>query len=534
MPGFIRPWPLLIPVLCVVIGGGLGCLSGCGQRAAEPPSPSEGPAPTPATTNTNLPEDIENQVHNFCGVACHRYPAPDTFPRKHWRAEVERGFRFFDQSGYALNPPKLADVVRYYEERAPEEYPPANTPPATKPLGIALAPISYPPPPGGPRPMISHVQAIRLPRSGLRAAEVTDQEPLSLLACDMSGGRLLVLRPGDPNPAWRELARVPSPAHAEVLDLDGDGWLDILVADLGSFAPTDRRCGSVVWLRGRKDGSFQTHTLLKNVGRVADVQAADFRGTGKRDLVVGVFGLHTTGEVLFLENRTTDWDAPQFVPHLVDNRHGTIHVPITDLNGDGRPDFVALIGQEHETVVAFLNEGGGRFGKKTLYTAPHPGWGSSGIQLVDMNGDGRIDVLYTNGDILDEPYLWKPYHGVQWLENKGDLRFEHHRIADMYGVHHAVAAPVTGKQWPDVVAVSFLPGDKFPDRVERRADAVVLFEQTAPGRFERHTLATGSCDAVVCAVADLYRTGRLDIVVGNFSSMTTDHPVTIWKNLGKK
>ena len=67
-----------------------------------------------------------------------------------------------------------------------------------------------------------------------------------------------------------------------------------------------------------------------------------------------------------------------------------------------------------------------------------------------MNGDGKLDVLYSNGDILDEPYLWKPYHGVSWLENKGDMKFEHHRIADMYGVHNAMAADFFGTGRPDV------------------------------------------------------------------------------------
>jgi hypothetical protein len=350
----------------------------------------------------------------------------------------------------------------------------------------------------------------------------------------MQAGRILALNPRDPSPAWKELAKVPNPAHSEVVDLNGDGILDILVADLGSFPPTDRRCGSVVWLRGKRDGTFEPVTLLANVGRVADVRTADFRGTGKLDLVVAVFGLHDTGEILILENRTIDWSKPEFAPHVLDERHGAIHVPVTDLNGDGRPDFVALISQEHEVVVGFLNEGGGRFAKKTLYAAPHPGWGSSGIELVDMNGDGRLDVLYTNGDILDEPYLWKPYHGVQWLENRGELKFEHRRIADMYGVHHAVAAKVTGKTLPDVLAVSFLPADKFADRAARKADAVVLFEQTAPGKFERHTLVTASCDAVVCAAADLYGTGRIDLVVGNFSAPDSADPVTIWKNRGRR
>ncbi len=504
-------------------------ISGCREHKVDVPT-TEHAQPAPP-----LPADIELQVHTFCGGACHAYPPADAFPRKYWRAEVERGFHFFEKSTLALSPPKFSHIIRYYEERAPEEYPPATITPASKPLGIRFEQLPYPPP-AGPRPMISNVSAVRLP-SGVVEPLAIAREPVTLLACDMEGGRIMTLRPTDQAPVWKVLAKVSHPAHAEVIDLDGDGILDILVADLGSFPPTDRECGSVVWLRGKKDGTFDPIKLLSNVGRVADVRAADFRGTGKLDLVVGVFGLHAAGEILFLENRTTDWSKPEFVPSQIDPRHGTIHVPVIDLNGDGKPDFIALISQEHETVVAFLNEGGGKFRAKTLYTAPHPAWGSSGIQLVDMNNDGKVDVLYTNGDILDEPYLWKPYHGIQWLENKGDLNFEYHRIADMYGVHNAVAARITGGPLPDVLAVSFLPADKFSERTARKADAVVLFEQTAPGKFERHTLVSEKCDSVVCAACDLYGTDprkpRLaDLVIGNFSSPTTNNPVVIWKNMG--
>lgn len=520
-----RKWLVVCPALAALALA--GAVAGCGKAPEAPPTAPAPTAPAP------LPADTEAQVHNFCGGSCHAYPPPDSFPRSHWRMEVERGFRFFDQSGLPLTPPKLAHVIRYYEERAPEELPPSHPVYAKSPLGVKFDTLTYPAPAGG-RPMISHVSAVKLPPNGSADPAVLAKEPVTLLACDMANGKVLALRPADPKPAWKVIATVPNPAHAEVLDLDGDHVLDIVVADLGSFPPTDRRCGSVVWLRGKPDGSYQSVTLLKDVGRVADVRAADFYGAGKLDLVVGVFGLHAVGETLLLQNKTTDWSKPAFEPHVLDSRTGPIHVPVTDLNGDGRPDFVALIAQEHEMVVAFVNEGGGKFAKKTLYAAPHPGWGSSGIQLVDMNGDGKADVLYSNGDILDEPYLWKAYHGVQWLENKGDLRFEHRRVADMYGVHNAVAARVTGGPLPDILAVSFLPGDKFADRQARKADAVVLFEQVAPGKFERHALATGSCDAVVCAAADLYGTGRTDLVVGNFSSQTTSDPVTIWKNVGKK
>ncbi len=505
-------------VLAVVVW----CVS-C-SRIPEPPPPilSEPKEIGPA---------VIADIHSFCGASCHTYPPPDSFPRRVWRSEVERGFRFFEQSGLPLTPPPIESVVRYYEDRAPDELPPIEQV-AASPSPVRFERVSYPPPPGGEKVAISNVKLVRLPPPGRPARP--DGEPLSILACDMATGRVMLLRPTDPAPTWTVLARVTNPAHAEVIDLDQDGILDILVADLGSFPPTDRRCGKVVWLRGKPDGTYTPITLLENVGRVADVQAADFRGTGKLDLVVGVFGLIAAGEILYLENRTTDWSRPEFVPRTVDSRHGAIHVPVADLNGDGKPDFVALLAQEHETVVAFLNEGGGKFTAQTLYKAPHPGWGSSGIQLTDMNGDGLLDVLYTNGDILDEPYLFKPYHSVSWLENKGGMKFEHHTITPMYGVHNAVAANLFGGgKGSDAVAVSFLPADKFPDRVARKADGVVLLEQVSAGKFVRHPLAVGECDAVVCAAGDLYRTGRPDVVVGNFSSTTTGNPVTIWKNLGR-
>ena len=185
-------------------------------------------------------------------------------------------------------------------------------------------------------------------------------------------------------------------------------------------------------------------------------------------------------------------------------------------------------------MVAFINRGDGTFDKKTLYTAPHPGYGSSGIQLVDLDGDGDVDILYTNGDVLDEPYLLKPYHGIQWLENKGNLRFEHHWIAPMYGVHRAVAGDFRGQGKMDIVACCFLPIEGFPQREEKNLDAIIMLEQTAPGVFERHRLLSKNWHYVSCVAGDVFGTGRTDFVVGNYDSMRDkdDGPIVIWKNLG--
>src|SRR5262249_39616024 len=152
--------------------------------------------------------------------------------------------------------------------------------------------------------------------SNVRLVNLFDGPRPYILACDMGSkseqGLVMVLKPYDPEPSWQVLARISHPAHAEVVDLDGDGIKDILVANLGSFTPTDSYCGSVVWLRGEKGGGFTPFTLLEGVGRVADVQAADFRGIKKLDLVVAAFGWNRTGEILYLENQSTDRDHPKF------------------------------------------------------------------------------------------------------------------------------------------------------------------------------------------------------------------------------
>ena len=264
-----------------------------------------------------------------------------------------------------------------------------------------------------------------------------DEQPV-ILACDMTWG-LVMARPLEPTSGdWTILSnQVRHPAQAVVADLDADGLDDLIVADLGVPMPSDERKGQVVWLKRLPDGQYETRILMKNLGRVCDARPADFDADGDLDLVVAEFGWHTSGTILLLENRAQPGQEPTFEARVLDPRHGTIHVPVADLDQDGRPDFVALISQEFEAVVAFLNRGDGQFETQTLFDARHhPAFGSSGIDLVDFDGDEDLDVLLTNGDVYDSPLL-KPYHGVSWLENRGSYPFTHHAIGPLYGADRA-------------------------------------------------------------------------------------------------
>jgi len=389
---------------------------------------------------------------------------------------------------------------------------------------------AWSPPGGSPVPVVANVRFLDLDGDGR----------LEIVACDMGHGLVLV---GDPLRAPGELKRiaaVPNPDHSERVDLDGDGRHDLLIADLGDFLPADHEKGSVVWLRQTAPFVFETHVLAEKLPRVADVQAADFDGDGDLDLVVAGFGWHKVGGTFYYENVTTDWSAPAFEGYPIDARPGPIHVPVVDLDGDGRPDFVSLLSQQHERVLAFLNRGRNRgFRMETLFEAPSPAWGSSGLQLADLDADGDTDVLVTNGDTLDDATV-KPYHGIRWLENRGEYPFTRRDLAAMPGVHRAQAADLDGDGDLDVVACAFLPD---PEGERRHLASIGWMEQTRPGVFERRTLEVGKLSHTTLDLGDYDGDGDVDLLVGNMIGFTFAKTETgfesaawveLWENLSNE
>jgi hypothetical protein len=305
---------------------------------------------------------------------------------------------------------------------------------------------------------------------------------------------------------WQSLAKLQHPCHAEVCDLDQDGQQDLVVADLGSFLPEDHDRGRVVWLRRRSAGDYEPQVIAASLGRVADVRPADFDGDGDLDLVVAEFGWRTTGGIHWLENRDGAFHATPLDP-----RPGAIHVPVCDLNDDGRPDFVALISQDHESIVAFLNLGKGKFAPRTLWSASDPAFGSSGLDLIDLDQDGDLDMLFTNGDTFDSNQL-KPSHGVRWLENRGGFNFQHHHLAHQPGAYRALPGDFDGDGDWDIIASSFF--HKFVTASIRRSevDSLVLLEQRAPGEFIYHRLERGQPAHAALDTGDFDFDGDLDFV----------------------
>jgi hypothetical protein len=281
-----------------------------------------------------------------------------------------------------------------------------------------------------------------------------------------------------------------------------------LLADLGQLPPLNALVGKLWLLRQTSPGKFSKELLLEGMGRTSDAQAADLDGDGDLDIAVAVFGGGDVGEVFWLENRGED-SISKYTRHQLLKLSGAINVTPVDLNGDGKLDLVSLLAQEHEAIVAFVNKGVGQFDPGTIARAPHPMYGSTSLTPADLDQDGDIDLVFTNGDAFDAQTDPKPYHGVQWLENKGDFKFEFREVGRLYGASTAAVGDLDNDGDLDIVAGSWVNFWNDPKRY-----AVVWYENDGKQNFTAHGLATRPAGLASIKLVDVNHDGALDIVAG--------------------
>jgi hypothetical protein len=320
------------------------------------------------------------------------------------------------------------------------------------------------------------------------------------------------------------LASVAGPAHVESVDLDNDNDQDVLVASLGVIFPNNDRIGAVIALENDGRQHFTPRVLIERVARVADARAADLDGDGDLDLAVAHFG-YDEGETRWLENQG-QW---RFASHVLQELSGPINALVADVDGDRDIDIVSLVSQQWEEIYVFENDGRGRFTPHRVFGASNEDFGSSWISLADLDVDGDVDVLYSNGDAFDyAPPKGRNWNGVQWLENRGGLRFRYHRIGDFPGASSPQASDLDGDGDVDVVVVS-----AYNDWARREAQSLVWFENRGDMSFIRRPLSNTPTHLVTLAAGDLTGDGRPDLVTGGMHvSWPYDRMsrVTVWTN----
>jgi hypothetical protein len=337
----------------------------------------------------------------------------------------------------------------------------------------------------------------------LVVADLNRDGLLDLAAGTTSGRAISVLlgQPGAPGTfgaATNYAVGLTGVKGVAAADLNGDGTLDLVATD-GTVAT-----GALVF-GGTGTGTFNPPTSFSAGPAPFAVAVEDLDRDGRLD--VAIVNRGSANNVGVLRNTTIlQPSGVSFATAPVSMGIRAQVVAVGDVNGDGIADIVTTERDDAaNTVTVRLGTGNGTFG--SAVSPPGPFAAPSGLAVGDVNGDGRLDILWMNADT----------GSLSAALGNGDGTF---------------AAPLSTAI--NALGESFLVlGDVDRDGIldavvsKRQTDRVAVLHGNGDGTFVQTNYAAGATPRIV-ALADADGDGALDIVVANID----DDTVSVLLNMG--
>ena len=277
-------------------------------------------------------------------------------------------------------------------------------------------------------------------------------------------------------------------------DFNGDGFVDLAATmPAGNGASS----GKVAVALGDGAGKIFSPVATSFAGHVVGV--ADIDGDGKPDLIAvgdpapaALVVLPNTGNGTFGAARTVDlFDTVSFAAGA-------------DIDGDGKRDLV-IVDQTNSRVVIRPGNGDVTFGPAvTLSTGAVP----MGAAIADFNGDGRMDIAVAGSGA----------HSVSLFINTGSLLFAPRDIALDSAVSAVAAADISADGKVDLIATLF-DGHDTVGGFEATAGSVAVMLGHGDGTFASPVSYTVARGPVAIVLADFTGDGILDIATGNRSAL---------------
>ena len=294
--------------------------------------------------------------------------------------------------------------------------------------------------------------------------------------------------PGSPFPCGK------APNDIAVADMNGDGNLDLVIANTGT--------AFITILLGDGKGGFMPspHSPFstQSYPHVHGIAIGDFNGDGKLDAVTDSWG---HDQILMLLG---DGAGNLILPGRLFNtgKRPYQRLRSADFNKDGKPDVVTT-DMDSNAVSILLGDGKGEL--RDAPGSPFPaGFSPWAVAIDDINKDGNLDliILPYDRDITDPKQL-----AVTVLLGDGKGGFSKMSSSPL---------PLTGCRGPDRVATGDLSGHGFRDIIVSCAqnNKLMMYQSSKEGAFQISTrdVQTGWSGL---AVADLNGDGKDDIIVSN-------------------
>jgi hypothetical protein len=263
-------------------------------------------------------------------------------------------------------------------------------------------------------------------------------------------------------------------------DLDGDGAIDLAVANLGS--------DNVTVLLGTGGGSFLQGQTVTTGDSPDSVALADLNSDGVLDMVVATDGSNSFR--VFLGTGSGTFKVIQDIATGNDPQS----IAVADFDRDGAKD-VAVANWSDHNVSIFLGNGDGSFDEVLdgpYAVGNYPDW----VAVGDFNGDSAKDLA-----VADEGS-----NTVSVLLGNGD------------GTFGAAVNYDVGPQYPRSVAVGDLDSDGYQDLAVANQTNVSVLLGNGNGTFGAVTNFAAGTTPVSIAIADFDRDGRRDLAVANYGS----------------
>ncbi len=304
----------------------------------------------------------------------------------------------------------------------------------------------------------------------------------------------------DPEPSVLESPALNGPISATAADLDQDGDLDLVSANVGS--------GNLTIFSQTSPGIFDASSVLEDpfLDGVNSLATADLDQDGDLDLVSS--SVSTNSLALFFQTSPGIFgDATVLSAGFLQN---AFQVITADMDGDGDVDLVAsaqnrISGSRNLSII--FQSSPGTFDLEDRIVIPTHGTSPRVVTAADLDQDGNTDLiagaLGSGNNNITLYFQTSPGVFDEISLTDDDLKF----------LQAIVAADMDGDGDLDLVmsARTLLPDE---------ANLTVLYQST-PGTFDledRIVLSLpGSNSARTVAVADLDQDGDLDLVVpGSF------------------
>lgn len=292
---------------------------------------------------------------------------------------------------------------------------------------------------------------------------------------------------------------------------------DPLLLLMGIMDPSEQKKGNLISLKMK--GGLRIG-LIDSLQRPVDFQKADFNNDQIGDYIICEFG-HLTGALTLYES-LPNGNAKKYI---IQNVSGARKIIIKDFDGNGMNDILALMTQGDERIIVLYNQGSFQFRMTTLLRF-NPLHGSSYFEIEDFNGDGKFDILCTNGDNADYSQILKPYHGIRLFLNSGTNEFKESWSYPLHGATQTRTADFDQDGDLDIAAIAF-----FPDFKANPEHGFIYFENTGNGFTPSYTKLAGKGRWMTMEISDIDNDNDTDIMLGSliFPTLVPDKLAQQWR-----